>query len=330
MNETIPPPQLTDEARESYVILRESCGRVENSGRDLLMVTGNDRKGWLQGQATNDFRNLQPGGFLSFCFCSATGQLEGIYSLWNLENSFAVIADRQSLSVLEARLERMVILEDVRGERTDLETISIQGPAASRRLSEFLELPALDAGSTSVEGEPVFILRSNRTGYGGWVVLAQKGGKASSALKEAFRSVDLQAYAVACLEAGSPQFGIDTDAKTLPPELGPAFESANINYKKGCYMGQEVLQRIHSRGHVNRQWVGLVSESPMESGNLVVSSRKPDAGLITSAYESPDFGFIAGAMLRREVAFSGEVVTVQTAKGPVEAEVQEMPLLRFG
>ncbi|MFX6234584.1 tRNA-modifying protein YgfZ, partial [Acinetobacter baumannii] len=65
------------------------------------------------------------------------------------------------------------------------------------------------------------------------------------------------------LRAGNPRLGGDTTQKTLPPELGPAFESRTVSYTKGCYMGQEVLMRIHSRGHTNRTWVCLTSAEPL-------------------------------------------------------------------
>lgn len=126
-----------------------------------------------------------------------------------------------------------------------------------------------------------------------------------------------------------PTFGVDTDSKTLPPELGPAFEAQHVSYKKGCYTGQEVLMRIQSRGHTNKTWMALAAERPLESGAVVGHSSRPDAGVVTSSCFSPEFGYVAGAMLRNEAASQGETVVVRNADGDVEAKVYSMPLLRL-
>ena len=87
--------------------------------------------------------------------------------------------------------------------------------------------------------------------------------------------------------------------------------------------------RIKSRGHTNRSWVGLVSDEPLEVGANVRHPKRSDAGEVTSAAFSPANGFIGAAMLRIEAALPGGTVTVETQNGPVEAEVREMPILRF-
>src|SRR4029079_3718388 len=63
------------------------------------------------------------------------------------------------------------------------------------------------------------------------------------------------ALETARIEAGIPRFGVDMDETNLPLECG--LEARAISYNKGCYIGQEVINRIHSIGHVNRELVGL-------------------------------------------------------------------------
>ena len=124
------------------------------------------------------------------------------------------------------------------------------------------------------------------------------------------------------LEMGIPLRARDYTDKTLPPELGPAFEAKHVSYNKGCYTGQEVLMRIHSRGHTNKTWVGLILEAPVEVGASVLHAGKESAGVITSATISSEFGPIAAAMLRNEVAQEGAEVTVQGVRGVV----RQMPI----
>ena len=84
--------------------------------------------------------------------------------------------------------------------------------------------------------------------------------------------------------------------------------------------------RIHTQGHTNRTWMGLVCEGPVPVGAAVASPVRADAGKVTSVAFSPRFGPIAAAMLRREAAAAGGFVEVDTPDGPVRAEVRSMPL----
>jgi folate-binding protein YgfZ len=126
------------------------------------------------------------------------------------------------------------------------------------------------------------------------------------------------------IEAGIPKRGVDFTEKTLPPELGPAFEARHVSYNKGCYMGQEVLMRMHSRGHTNKTWVGILLDSPVEVDAVVWHESRADAGVVTSAAVSPRLGPIAAAMLRNEAAQEGAEVRV----GEVRGVVKNFPLIR--
>jgi folate-binding protein YgfZ len=132
-----------------------------------------------------------------------------------------------------------------------------------------------------------------------------------------------EGYELATLEAGIPRFGIDTNDKTLPPELGPHFESNHVSYTKGCYTGQEVLMRMHSRGHTNKTWVGLKASAPISPGTRVSYEGK-DVGTVHRAALSPAFGHIASATLRNEATAEGTKVQA----GDTAAEVVTMPFLR--
>jgi tRNA-modifying protein YgfZ len=315
-----------------YDRLRDDCGLVELSHLGLVSLTGEDRKGWLQGQVTNNVRSLESGASSSFCFCEPTGHVLAICDSWALPDRIVLTTDRQCQPGLLKRVEQMVIMEDVVAESADqtYRLFSIQGPRATAELSRIAELPSLDAGIATVGEATVFILRSNRTGMGGWDIwVPADQNRAIQLVEQLSPKVSQAAYDVARLESGIPAFGTDITSRIMPPEMGPAFETKHISYHKGCYVGQEVLVRIHSRGHTNRTWVGLLSESPLEVGATVSHSRRADAGVVTSAGFSPDYGHIAAAMLRNEAVGDRENVSVTTSSGKVEAEVRPMPLLRF-
>lgn len=323
---------LSDQIVAEFDHLRLDCGLVDLSDYTFLTLQGEDRKGWLQGQATNNLRSLDAGASSHFCICEPTGHLLTISDIWSAADSFYLSIPIQTKQKVLQRIEQMVILEDVRVLDAALEyrVLSLQGPQATSELAKLVSLPSLDAGITELDGVAVICLRSNRSGLGGWDIwIPEREESVISLIEQKFPKVGREAFEIARIESGIPSFGADCNFKTFPPELGSAFETAHISYNKGCYTGQEVLMRLHSRGNANRTWVGLVAESPFESGNEVIHPVRKDAGHVTSATFSPDYGFIGAAMLRHEVAMNREVVKLQTERGPIEAEIRTMPILRL-
>jgi folate-binding protein YgfZ len=281
--------------------LRERWAYLPLDEFSMLELSGEDRIDWLQGQATNDVRNLaQAGNRASFCFCEPTGGLVSVMDAWSLEDRILIVTPKARLAAVLERIEKMTIIEDVEARETGYHGISIQGPLADEVVKEY-------------EG---ITLRSDRTPYGGWDVWQPVPFVGE-------RTVLKEVAETARLEAGIPKWDIDMGVKTLAPEMGPAFESCHVSYNKGCYTGQEILMRIHARGHTNRTWVGLLGIAELKVGDSVTFEGKP-VGTVTSAAYSPKFGHIAAASLRNEATTEGQKVVV----GETEAEVRQMPILR--
>lgn len=330
----IAPVQVTQISAEErdYDLLRESCGLLDSLPISILSLSGEDRKGWLQGQATNDTRRFDLGASGAFCLCEPTGQILSVVDLWSVRDKFLLTIPTETTSAVRGRIEQMVITEDVTVEdlTSEWKLLSFQGPRATATLAAMMPLPSLDAGPSRLGDTEIFCLRSDRTGMGGWDLwVPSTEKKAIKKLSAVAPKVSWNAYNTARLEAGIPAFGADITTKTLPPEMGPAFVARHVSYKKGCYTGQEVLMRIYSRGHTNKTWMGLLCEEPVLAGQSVLSSGQREVGTVTSSTISPDYGPIAAAMLRNEAARPGEIVNVLTPNGPVEAEVRPMPLLRL-
>ncbi len=292
-----------------YRSLHERWAYLPLNEFSLLKLTGDDRIDWLQGQATNDVRSLaEAGNRTSFCFCEPTGGLVSVMDAWSLDDSILLATPQVRMVAVLDRIEKMTILEDVAAFATGYYGISIQGPRASEELFD----PAHDVNVT----DDGITLRSDRTPSGGWDFWQPIPfvGK---------RTVLKEVAEVVRLEAGIPKWDIDMGVKTLAPEMGEAFESRHVSYTKGCYTGQEILMRIHARGHTNRTWVGLLAASEMKVGDTVTFEGKA-IGTVTSAAYSPLLGHLAAASLRNEATTEGQQVTV----GETEAEVRQMPILR--
>ena len=115
-------------------------------------------------------------------------------------------------------------------------------------------------------------------------------------------------YEALRIEAGIPRGRVDFDEKTLAPETGQAGRA--IHYKKGCYIGQEIVARIDARGHTNRSLVKLTTEQVVEPGTRLMVDGK-DVGWITSAALGPTKGIpVALGYLRNEHAAPGTQVTI--------------------
>jgi tRNA-modifying protein YgfZ len=293
---------------------------LDAGGWTCIELTGDDRVEWLQGQATNDIRLLKPGHRLSFCLCESTGGLLAVVDAWALEDRIVLTTAREREAAVLDRVERMTILEDVSAAVSPLTLVSVQGADAERDLSNLLDLPDREAGTTEFNGDTLYALRSRRTLDGGWDLLLP--AQQSASITERFRTLSAEEYEAARIRAGIPKWGVDMSSKTLPPELGQDFEARHISYQKGCYTGQEVLMRIHSRGHTNRTWVGLLSNDQLPAGATVEREGKP-VGIVSSSASGDNGNVVAAAMLRNEAASEGEKVKVDGS----EATVRLMPIV---
>lgn len=282
----------TSMAPPGYRELRTDHVLVELRDVAYFELTGRDHREWLQGQATNDVRLIEDQPWLDFCLTKPTGQIAAVCRAWVFGTGLLIATEQPD--VLLARTEETVILEDVSLTRHAGELVCVQGIETKR-----------------VEGA----FFSDRTGSG--------GVERPPLEKNQIAHLSPEAYELATLEAGIPLVGVDYSERTLPPELGPNFESNHVSYTKGCYVGQEVLMRIKARGHTNKTWVGLKVAAPVAPGAPVTFEGR-EVGTVHRSAHSPLFGHIASATLRNEATAPGTMVSAAGA----EAEVVEMPFLR--
>ena len=248
---------------------RQSCFRLESSPLTFFEVTGADALSWLQGQLTNDVRKLDSNSPLDACVCSPTGQIVAMLRLWSSDGRLIIGAHNLGVSAVLERFERMVILEDVAIRALPFETTILQGARSAEHLGQGAE----------------FNVPLDLTGATGFALLLAE----PSISLDSLPSVDDETLRMMEIEAGRPRFGFDTDAKTFPAELGDPFLDRCVNFEKGCYTGQEVVMRIHSRGRVNRQWVALIGDEPIESGAQTFDGDEPIGKVLWSSSKSRGF-----------------------------------------
>jgi folate-binding protein YgfZ len=190
-----------------------------------------------------------------------------------------------------------------------------------RRNVAALESADMSAHSKFPDGFDLFVPNNSLGAVADKLIAAAKavGGHA----------IGWQAFETARIEAGVPRFGADMDETNIPLECG--IESRAIVYDKGCYIGQEVINRIHSVGHVTRELRALRLATDLKSlpkkGDKLFHAGK-EVGYVTSAVKSPKCGNIALGYVRREANQIGNELTLRTASGESPAKIIELPLVK--
>jgi folate-binding protein YgfZ len=183
-------------------------------------------------------------------------------------------------------------------------------------------------------GHEIRVVRATHTGEDGYDLIAPAGQlqAVASLIEKAFEPlasvwVGVEAQEILRVEAGIPRYGIDMDADNLLLETG--LES-HVSFSKGCYLGQEVVERIRSRGHVNKKLSGIVLEgtAPAERGNRIYAGEK-EIGEITSSVISPHLNApIALAYVHRDFLNPGTPVVCREKEKSIQGKIVELPFYR--
>ena len=259
-----------------YHDIRTRGGVVDLSHRVKLSLTGTDRVRYLNGQVTSNVQKLGSGQTQAACVTTAKGKLCAEVMISAATDALLVDADASLQEVLPPRLERYMIADDVALEECPTDT----------RLLHFLgEKPAwLDESRAGAVSALRAASRFGQPGWDWWTVAEVVGAQ----WPEVERRVVVLSEALVELiriEAGIPRWGFELDENTLPPEAG--LDRTHIDYHKGCYIGQEVISRLKSVGHVNRQLTGFVSATgaPLSAGATLfhAADETRAVGVLTSA-----------------------------------------------
>ena len=316
--------------------LRRRCGLVDRSWIDRLEIRGEDRERFLSGMVTCAVRDLGDGGGAFGMFTDRKGGVLSDLVLLSLEDRFLLELPPGRGEAIETHLEPYLLVERVDvAAAEDPVPLTVAGEEARRLLRGLLggSLPESAEnrwGHAAVEvaGVPVRLARRPLLGTEAWTVwVPGEEGRleavARALLDAGAEPVGYDALETVRVEAGIPTWGIDYDRSNLPQETG--LDEA-LNFTKGCYLGQEVVARIHYRGSVNRRLVGLEfdADEPPASGSALSFEGRP-VGRVGSVAVSPELeGPIGLAVVHRRGAEPGTRLEVE---GGGEAEVAELPFV---
>ena len=279
------------------------------SARTKLRVTGADRIRFLNGQTTNDVRKAGAEATQESCVLNAKGHFDAHVFLSATPNDIWIDADQELRELLQTRLERYVIADDVK-----IEDVTDQSA-----------LFHVLAGSEPKISDAKFDFRSLRLGIDGWDlwVEAARAEAMKRALAADYRAMDESEWEVLRIESGIPRWGCELTREIIPPEANLAARA--IDYEKGCYIGQEVISRMKMSGQTRQRLCGVTSEKALAPGKELHAETKM-VGHVTSAVFSERLNaHIALAIIKRGYTETGTSLITLVDDRPINVKVVALP-----
>lgn len=315
---------VSDSHRELTALVA-GCA-IYRPNRLLFSITGRDRVRWLNSMVTNNIRDLAPGrGVYSFVLNSQGHILGDLYVFNRGESLIAEIESSQAEALLQI-LRRYIIMDKV--EIEDLNgkfgVLGIAGPKsadllASAGLGQSLE--QLQLAELPSNGSMMTVVRDDNPSFAGyeiWAPAEEVETVWNSLVGAGAEEVHDQALEMFRILRGIPKVGQDIRERALPHETG---QERALNYTKGCYIGQEIVERIRARGNVHKTFVGFEVDGPVPAAGTKIQSGGKDVGELTSIAPAPlKQKQLAVGFIRREALAAGQVLTAG------EATVKPAPL----
>jgi len=290
-----------------------AAGVVDLTPRGRIRATGRDRVRFLDGMLTNSVEALADGQSCRALLLDRKGRILSDLELICLDAAHWIETAEGTGAGVGAALERHIIADDV--EIEDLSQswseLAVEGPGArDAALAAGGEAPA--PGEARGQGERIWI-GGGAVGAEGVRLLAPRNDVESFRSALELGSLSREQLEILRVEAYRPAYGVDATERSFPAE-GP-YRGA-VSFTKGCYIGQEIVARVDSRGGVNRLLVKLGSAEPLSPGSAITAEGAP-VGVVTSAVFSPRSGPLALGYVKREVAESGAKLEVDGSSAVV-------------
>src|SRR6266705_4700003 len=339
------PDDFGDAAVE-YRHARETVALIDKNYRAYLSFTGPDHVRYLNAILTNNIKDLRDGQGVVSLLLNSQGHILAEIETYAFSDklfcvSYAMIRER-----LVEWLDKYIIMDDVTlpDETARYGTLALEGPKAASVVQEltgvdvtkFDDLSSHDAGvgpilGSSIPGRRIAcrLVKRSPGGVPGAEFIAETGDLpelwqilSDAARRHAGGPMGYAALSGLRLAQGVPWFGYDFGEKQIPHEAG--LQDSHISYTKGCYTGQEIVERVRSRGQVNRQRVELVfpGDAVPQAGAVLTVDGK-EVGYVTRAAKVWDPPRVIGmGYVRREASAVGS--TLQWAQGT--ATVAQFPI----
>jgi len=315
-------PDYFGDAAAEYRSGRDTVALIDKNYRAYLSFSGPDRVRYLNAILTNNIKDLAEGRGIISLLLNPQGHILAELETYAYSDRLLCVSYAKIRERLIEWLEKYIIMDDVTltDETPRYGTLALEGPKAAALVKEvsradLARFEELSTHAGKVGSLPCWITKRSPGGVPGaeFFAASEKLPELWQILLDAVRWHDGGPMGYAALSGtrlaqGAPWFGYDFGEKQIPHEA--RLQDSHISYTKGCYTGQEIVERVRSRGHVNRQRVQLVF-----SGDVVPEPETPltledhDVGYVTRAARIWDPTRIIGmGYAPKEAAGAGTVL----------------------
>jgi folate-binding protein YgfZ len=317
--------------QQEFAALRHDCAVYDLGFHEKISLTGADRVRWLNGMVTNNIKDLTVGRGVYAFLLNPQGRILGDLYAYNRGESILVETDADQLEKMIATFDHYIIMDDVvitkLGEH--MTSLGVAGPNSRAVLkSSGIQVPEMQPlevvtpkcecdcaclECTLVRGED-----PSRESYEIWIAPHDVLKLWQALLAAGAKPVGWETLELDRIVAGIPRYGIDMRDRDLPQETG---QDRALNFNKGCYVGQEIVERIRSRGAVHRKFTAFLLDGAIAipPATKIIASEK-EIGEITSAVSINVDGrqkTIALGYIRREAGSAGHEVNIAGSRAMV-------------
>ena len=279
--------------QQAYKAAREAAVYVDQSTAGCVVLKGNNRLDVVHRLSTNAVRQLQPGNGQRTVFTNHNGRIIDLVEVLECADQTLIVTNNERGPEIAAYLQRNKFFNDtftVKDESASASQLQVYGPQATALLQQFTshelaDLPLWAHQTFTIDECTIRVQRIMPIHGAGWRILTDVAGieAVGEALDEQGATfLDQQTYAVLRIEHGYP------DIAELNPEYIPLESNLwdAVSFTKGCYVGQEIIARMESRGRLAKKLAGVRLESAV-APPIALDSNGKDAGTVTSVAFSP-------------------------------------------
>jgi len=322
---------IDGDIRAQFRRLFSSCGVFDLRSRSKLRVKGDDRVRWLNGMITNNVRDLAVAHGVYGFLLNPQGRIQADLYAYNRGDTLIVDVDELLRKKVLSIFDRYIIMDDVEIEdlRDKLASIGVAGPGSRDTLKrasvevpelqplQFIDVQCSGRSATLVHGDNPLV-----ESFELWVAPEDFSPVWDRLIAAGAEAIGADALELVRIASGVPRYGQDIRERDLPQETE---QQRALNFTKGCYVGQEIVERIRSRGSVHRKFTGFAIDGPLPSPGTKIQAEGKDVGEVTSsAYLPVQTGdrAIALGYIRREFTNPAQ----DLAAGEAKARIVELPL----
>lgn len=308
---------------EGYEALRRGAAWIDVSARGRIVARGRDRARLLHNLISNEVKKMMPGEGCYAFLLNPQGRIQADLTLFCFAEHFLIDTDAELREKVRAHIRKYIIADQVELEDVTESTgsIALEGPEAAAVLGK-IGAPAPAAPHSHEPWGDMTIAAVSLTGQPGYRIYcapARMKETLEALAKAGARPAAEYDVRVVQIENGRPMYGEDIRETSLPQETQ---QMHAVSFTKGCYLGQEIVERIRAQGHVNKKLVRLTiagCDIPPAPGTKLAANGA-DAGEITSAAVSPELGGVAAlAYVRANFAEAGTELDADGRTARVES-----------